>query len=80
MLTGHTDSVHAVAFSPDMQLLASGSFDDTIRIWEVNTGRLAQTLNAHSADVNGLAFSVDGKLLASVSDDMSIILWKVEGK
>jgi WD40 repeat protein len=79
-LTGHTDAVHAVAFSLDMKWLVSGSFDDKVKIWEVENGRLAQTLDSHSADVNGVAFSFDGKWLASVSDDKNIILWKANEK
>jgi WD40 repeat protein len=63
-----------------MKWLVSGSFDDKVKIWEVENGRLAQTLDSHSADVNGVAFSFDGKWLASVSDDKNIILWKANEK
>jgi WD40 repeat protein len=76
-LTGHTDWVLSVAFSPDGRLLASGSFDDTIKLWEVASGRLVRTLTGHTDWVRSVAFSPDGRLLASGSDDETIKLWEV---
>ena len=46
-LTGHTDSVLSVAFSPDGKLLASGSDDNTVRIWDMATGQELQILTGH---------------------------------
>jgi WD40 repeat protein len=66
-LTGHTDTVRSVAFSPDGRLLASGSDDNTIKLWEVATGREVRTLSGHGWDVTSVAFSPDGRLLASGS-------------
>jgi uncharacterized protein with WD repeat/nitrous oxidase accessory protein NosD len=76
-LTGHTDVVRSVAFSPDGQLLASGSADYTIKLWEVATGSLVRTLSGHTSWVISVAFSPDGRLLASGSDDYTIKLWEV---
>jgi nitrous oxidase accessory protein NosD len=76
-LTGHTDWVTSVAFSPDGRLLASGSDDDTIKLWEVASGSLVRTLSGHTSDVNSVAFSPDGRLLASGSDDKTIKLWDI---
>jgi nitrous oxidase accessory protein NosD len=76
-LTGHTDWVYSVAFSPDGKLLASGSRDWTIKLWDVASGSLVRTLSGHTGAVNSVAFSPDGKLLASGSRDWTIKLWDV---
>jgi WD40 repeat protein len=66
-LTGHTDAVSSVAFSPDGKLLASGSWDKTIKLWDVASGSLVRTLSGHTSGVRSVAFSPDGRLLASGS-------------
>ena len=63
-LTGHTHDVSSVAYSPDGKTLASGSGDDTIRLWDVGTGEEKRTLTGHTHDVSSVAYSPDGKTLA----------------
>jgi WD40 repeat protein len=76
-LTGHTDAVTSVSFSPDGSLLASGSGDKTIKLWRVADGSLVRTLTGHTDWVNSVSFSPDGRLLASGSADDTIKLWRV---
>ena len=74
-LTGHSSSVWSVAFSPDGKTLASGSWDNSIIIWDLATGKKKLTLTGHSSNVRSVAFSPNGKSLASGSNDNSIIIW-----
>jgi WD40 repeat protein len=74
-LEGHSDSVWTVAFSQDGQLLASGSRDRTIKLWDPITGAVKHTLEGHSDWLRAVAFSQDGQFLASGSQDKTIKLW-----
>jgi WD40 repeat protein len=74
-LEGHSDAVEAVAFSQDGKLLASASWDRTVKLWDPATGAALQTLAGHADAVNTVAFSQDGKLLASASRDNTVRLW-----
>ena len=76
-LTGHTDRVQSVAFSPEGKTLASGSNDDTVRLWDVATRRPIATLTGHTDDVMAIAFSPNGETLASASVDNTVRLWDV---
>ena len=77
-LQGHGDNVYSVAFSPDGKILASGSLDNTIKLWDVQTGAGIKTLQGHGDRVYSVAFSPDGKILASGSLDNTIKLWDVQ--
>ncbi|KUL81353.1 hypothetical protein ZTR_11402 [Talaromyces verruculosus] len=74
-LEGHTDSVNTVAFNPDGKLVASGSSDGTVKLWDPATGALQQTLEDHTDSVNAVAFSPNGKLVASGFDNGTVKLW-----
>eukprot|EP00762_Andalucia_godoyi_P008561 ANDGO_01312.mRNA.1 Vegetative incompatibility protein HET-E-1 len=73
-LSGHSDAVQSVAFSPDGKRIASGSYDNTVKVWQ--DGQCIQTLSGHSSYVNGVAFSPDGKRIASASSDSTVKVWE----
>ncbi|MEA5523163.1 serine/threonine-protein kinase [Limnoraphis robusta] len=77
-LKGHSNIVNSVAFSPDGRTLASGSIDNTIKLWDVQTQREIATLTGHSCIVSSVAISPDGRTLASGSNDTTIKLWDVQ--
>jgi WD40 repeat protein len=76
-LKGHSSFVVNLAFSPDGQMLASGSEDKTVKLWRVADGKLLRTLTGHTRGVESVAFSPDGTLLASGARDNTVRLWRV---
>lgn len=74
-LAGHRDFVSGMAFSPDASLLATGSMDGTIRLWDTESGQPVATLPGHPEETTDVAFCPDGLTLASVGRRDSLRLW-----
>ena len=76
-LAGHSDDINAVAWNPDGQRIATGSDDDSIRIWDLAGNLLESLTPGHTDDVLSLAWDATGNQLASTSADGSAIIWSV---
>ena len=77
LLTLNTDSISAIAFSPNNQLLASEGKDNTILLWDLENGEQIRTFIGHQDIVKSVVFSPDGNTLASGSYDETVRLWDV---
>lgn len=78
LLKSHTKPVHSIAWSPDNMLLASGSADKTIILWNANHGTQESVLKGHSLGLTSVAFSPNGYSLVSSSYDKSIRIWSLK--
>jgi len=79
-MAGHQQLINQVAFSPDTRLLASASFDKSIKIWCGYTGRFLKALRGHVQAVYQLAWSSDSRLLVSGSADSTLKVWNMKQK
>lgn len=77
-LTGHTDRVFSVTFSPDSALVATGSVGGSVKVWRTATGDIVHSHEGHTARVSALAFSSDSCLVASGSHDGSVHVFAAE--
>jgi WD40 repeat protein len=75
-LEGHTNCVDSVAWSPDGRRALSGSWDKTLRLWDVRGGICVRTFEGHTRMVTSVAWSPDGRLALSASDDSTVRLWE----
>ncbi|MBN1622424.1 MAG: caspase family protein [Endomicrobiales bacterium] len=78
ILEDHAQLVRSVSFSKDGKYLASGSFDNSVKLWHVKSGTCMNTFKGHTGGVWSVVFSPDSKYLASGSEDNTIKLWSVE--
>lgn len=76
-LRGHHDRVEALSYSPDGRMLASGSGDKMVKIWDVASKKLLHTLSGHDSTVRVVSYSPDGQTLASGDDAGTVKIWDV---
>ena len=77
-LVGHTNSVDAVAVTPDGRRAVSASDDRTLRLWDLSTGQTIRMLEGHGDSVKGVAVTPDGRRAVSASHDGTLRLWDLE--
>ena len=78
ILRGHTGTVTLVRFSPDGELVATGSLDQRARVWDAHTGEPLAVLPAHEGAVKALTFSPDGRLLVTAASDGKSNVWRMQ--
>ncbi|KEF59879.1 uncharacterized protein A1O9_04727 [Exophiala aquamarina CBS 119918] len=74
-ITGHSNYVYSLAFSPKGNMLVSGSYDEAVFLWDVRAGRIMRQLPAHSDPVGGVDFVRDGTMVCSCAADGLIRIW-----
>jgi WD40 repeat protein len=74
-LRGHTSFVTALAFSPDGKTLATGSYDSSLKLWDLALGQSVATLRGHSSVVACLAFAPGGNAIYTGSGDATVRIW-----
>ncbi|HOF02238.1 MAG TPA: hypothetical protein PK755_12650, partial [Spirochaetota bacterium] len=78
IIGGHIDHVESVCYSPDGLKILSGSWDKTIKEWDVKTGRCIQTFTGHTDSVESVCYSLDGSKVLSGGSDKTIKEWNVK--
>jgi WD40 repeat protein len=72
---GHSDTVYGIAFSPDNKMLATGSADKFVKVWELPSGKFVKSFEGHTHHVLDVGWMADGKLLASAGGDNTVKVW-----
>ncbi|MBG1242879.1 WD40 repeat domain-containing protein, partial [Nostoc sp. NZL] len=75
---GHSNSVRAVALTADGKRVISASADNTLKLWNLKTGKDERTFKGHSNSVRAVALTADGKRVISASDDNTLKFWNLE--
>ena len=78
ILEGHSGSVREVAITPDGRRAVSASWDNTLRVWDLESGQSLRTLQGHSSEVIGVAITPDGRRAVSASYDNTLRIWDLE--
>ncbi|UUZ51520.1 hypothetical protein LP420_20485 [Massilia sp. B-10] len=76
-LEGHSAAINDVVYSPDGKLMATASSDQSVRLWDSESGALLQTMDGHQGWVTSVRFSPNGKFLVSGGEDHTTRLWRV---
>ncbi|MCC3473795.1 MAG: hypothetical protein EAZ19_00750 [Oscillatoriales cyanobacterium] len=77
---GHQKSVESVAFSPDGEMIVTGSEDRTVRLWNLNGKPIGKPFQGHENSIYSVAFSPDGSKIVSASTDKTVRLWDLNGE
>jgi COMPASS component SWD3 len=77
LFKGHNNAIYTVSFSPRGNIVASGSYDEAVRLWDVRSGKCMKTLPAHGDPVSGVHFNRDGTMIVSCAHDGLIRIWDV---
>ncbi len=74
----HRETIYSLAITPDRKYVITGSFDKTIKVWELETGESFHTLEGHEQEVTAVNISSDGSKVVTGSEDKTVKLWKLE--